>query len=52
MNIQPQSSNTLRKIQAIFFLPILLAFIIGSLPVLLPITLYRLATGAQSPYGG
>ncbi|GEM_PF-6363138 len=36
-----QPSKALSKVQAIFFLPVLLAFTIGSLPVLLPLMLYR-----------
>ena len=48
MNTLPQTSGTIGKALAIFFLPILLAFTIGSLPVLLPLMLYRLATGVLS----
>lgn len=52
MAIQPQRSDTMNKVKAIFFLPILIAFTIGSLPILLPLSVYRWATGARPLSGG
>jgi len=44
MNILP-TGGAMTKLQAVFFLPILLAFTAGSLPILLPLALYRWASG-------
>lgn len=42
------SIRTIKKLQDMLFLPVLIAFTIGSLPVLLPITLCRWLSGVRS----
>lgn len=42
------SRDTLLMAQAAFMAPVLVAFVIGSLPVLLPILLYRRLTRANA----
>lgn len=52
MAIRAETSLTLNKIQAALFAPVLLAFTLGSLPVLLPLLLSRRIARALAPTSG
>ncbi len=51
MNHLPTQANTVTIATAIFGAPILLAFVIGSLPALLPVLLFRWIAGLGKPAG-
>lgn len=48
MDALPDTNHAMRKLQAAVFIPVLLAFIVGSLPLLLPLFLYRSFGGASA----
>jgi hypothetical protein len=45
MEIPPRNPSLLELAKAITFIPVALGFVVGSLPVLLPILLYRSLAG-------